>query len=149
MKFLLTFLLAIFSLNAMALDKCMSGSWYDPQRDGEGINVEVDATNMTVAYFYTFDRNESKAWYTLLGDGYLAMFDTFKVDDKYLEFRTETQLVGSAILEPLTPDAMYFIYQFDLEYKDGKKYECVTTPDFSCNGRYLYRRLTQPIPCGK
>jgi len=143
MKAFLTILLFLFSTTAFALDACYTGSWFDPLRDGEGINIEANDQNV-VAYFYTFDRNDRKAWFTLIGDRVLAIFDTILIDDKYLDFRTETVLVGSAIIEPLTNNDLYFQYQFDLEYKNGIKYECVGD---ICTGNYLYRRLTQPIPC--
>ena len=59
----------------MALDACYTGSWYDTQRDGEGINIEV-LEELTVAYFYTFDKNDNQAWFTLLGDKILTMHQT-------------------------------------------------------------------------
>jgi hypothetical protein len=140
--------LMLISSSSLALDSCFTGSWFDPVRDGEGINIEVN-DGLVVAYFYTYDRRQEKTWFTLLGDQVLVIMDTFKVVDKYQDFKTQTVLVGSASIEPLTPNAVYFVYQFDLEYKNGIKYECITTDNFSCKGTYLYRRLTQPIPCGK
>ena len=138
-------LLSLTINTAQALDNCMTGSWYDPERDGEGINIESDG-DVTIAYFYTFNRSDKSVWYTMVGGTYLAMYDTFKVDDEFKDFRTETKLVGTASLEPLGFNNIYFQYEFDLEYKNGVKYYCVGE---ICKGSYLYRRLTQPIPCGK
>lgn len=137
-------LLFLFSSGAMAIEACHTGSWYDPDRDGEGVNIEV-IDGITVAYLYTFDHEDRPSWYTMLGDQYLAMYQTVVVPDK-TEFITKTQPVGVAQFELLTDDIIYFNYLIDIVYKDGLKYECNYD---RCKGSYVYRRITQPIPCPK
>ena len=128
----------------MAIDACYTGSWYDTKRDGEGINIEV-LEDLTVAYFYTFDKGGNQVWYTLIGDKILTMHQTVIVEDPD-EFITKTVLVGEAEIEVLTNDEIFYQFNIVWGYVDGKLKRC--TGD-RCEGKYLYRRITQPIPCMK
>ena len=49
---------------------CITGSWYDPARDGEGYNIEITGSSLdpqVLAYFYTYDENGDQMW--LVGSG--------------------------------------------------------------------------------
>lgn len=48
----------------------LSGTWYDPVRDGEGFVVEVTPAGQGVVYWFTYrgDESEHQAWMTGLGD---------------------------------------------------------------------------------
>ena len=48
----------------------ITGSWYDPERDGEGYNIEIwgdDLDPQVLAYFYTYDEAGNQMW--LVGSG--------------------------------------------------------------------------------
>lgn len=49
---------------------CITGSWYDPERDGEGYNIEIIGSSLEpemLVYFYTYDENGDQMW--LVGSG--------------------------------------------------------------------------------
>ena len=48
----------------------ITGSWYDPERDGEGYNIEIVGSSLDpqlLAYFYTYDGGGNQMW--LVGAG--------------------------------------------------------------------------------
>ena len=48
----------------------ITGSWYDPERDGEGYNIEIVGSALDpqlLAYFYTYDADGNQMW--LVGTG--------------------------------------------------------------------------------
>ena len=48
----------------------ITGSWYDPERDGEGYNIEIVGSSLDpqlLAYFYTYDDAGNQMW--LVGSG--------------------------------------------------------------------------------
>ena len=142
-KFLIVILLLLFTTPAMALDKCMLGSWYDPDRSGEGINLQV-VGEITVIHFYTFNYNDDETWFILLGDRIFTMSSLVKIPDDD-EFLTKEKLVGHAEIEYVSNNAIYFQFKQDLIYENGRAYECNHE---TCEGRFLYKRSTEPsIPC--
>ena len=65
----LTFLFVLSVMFAnIAHAECYTGSFYDPERKGEGFNLESLPSNTgLVAYFYTY-RFEEEEFYVMLGD---------------------------------------------------------------------------------
>ena len=141
-KLLLILGALLLSTNLWAIDSCHTGSWYDPDRAGEGITIEVIG-DVTVVYFYTFDRWDDQVWYTMIGDRRLVMYSSLIIPDDD-EFFTKQVIVGDADIEILTDDVIFFNYDRALEYFNGDLYSCVGD---ICKGSYVYRRITQPIPC--
>ncbi|MEM9533764.1 MAG: M14 family zinc carboxypeptidase [Pseudomonadota bacterium] len=47
----------------------ISGSWFDPQRSGEGFVVEALADDRAIAYWFTYDGEGNQAW--IVADGIL------------------------------------------------------------------------------
>ena len=45
----------------------ITGTWYDPDHDGEGYVIEVLNNNQAVVFWYTYDENGNQIWIT--GDG--------------------------------------------------------------------------------
>jgi len=65
-RFILSLVLIFFSANAFSQDLCMSGSWYDTERDGEGIHLQIADTFL---YGYIFEhRPGGMEWFTFLAD---------------------------------------------------------------------------------
>jgi len=143
MRKLFLIILLAMSFNAIAFDECLSGSFFDPTRDGEGLNIEPVGEKGLLAYFYTF-ANFDRIWYTMLGDTTLTMYTTVVLDD--VDFITKTVAVGAAEIEFLNNNAMYFSYQILLDYDERSGEFEVCTRDY-CAGSHLYKRLTQPISC--
>lgn len=146
MKFLLAIALLIFAQSSFGLDRCMTGSWYDPERDGEGINIEV-LEGQTFGYFYTYGLNNHKVWYLFQGkdDRNLTMYGTLKTSED--PFKAAEYDVGTASIRVFDEDFMLFEFQLrtDLSEDNAHKF-CLAN---YCEGKYLYERITTPIPCGK
>lgn len=148
--FLLSLMFLAVPGPVMALDECMTGSWYDPAVEHEGINIEVLANDAAVAYFYTyefFDRTEQN-WVVFVGDpSQMDAFDTVPLGDSQAEYD-----VGSGSIVAIDSDTLEFSHDFllnlDLVGADGP--DALILPyclDGQCERTYTYIRLTQPIPC--
>lgn len=135
MKFLLVLLLAL-STPVLALDNCMTGSYYDPDFPGQGINVEA-LENSTLVYFY----NADGTWLLLQGK---EDFDLKTYQNAF----GEPHLIGDGYIEADGYNAVWFGYVMGLDLRDYGFYRptpwCLRT---DCEVDYKYVRLTQPIPC--
>jgi len=141
MKYLMTLLLLI-STSAFAsgsLPSCYSGSWYDTDRNGEGIDLQVlEHTNLF--YFYTFV-GKDQMWFTGLGkDTNFTLYYTTKSHEN--PFITSTDPIGTATIKFVDNDVMLFT--FDVPNKPPAGDWCLET---SCSGKYVYERLTSLIKC--
>ncbi len=141
MKILLTILLIGFTWNVYADDVCLTGSWYSPERDGEGINIEVDVgekDTIVSGFFYTYVSNNPN-WYVFEGviDN-LTMYTGFKLSES--PFKAVVREVGVAKITYVTDNLMIYSYNLNVG-PDGKP--CIS----QCSGEYIYTRLTQPIAC--
>ncbi|WP_191621150.1 serine hydrolase [Marinihelvus fidelis] len=56
-----------------------SGSWYNPERDGEGLILEILEDGRQVVYWFTYDINGNQAWMLSLG-GASAAEGSFSLD---------------------------------------------------------------------
>jgi len=51
------------------LDDRFNGSWYDPEIDGQGLNLEIlNGGNRLIGYWYTYGDSNTKRWFILNGD---------------------------------------------------------------------------------
>ena len=57
------------SVTYAVLDETMSGSWYDPTRDGEGIVLEILPDGRQLAYWFTYDIDGNQATYAYSTNG--------------------------------------------------------------------------------
>lgn len=54
---------------SLQLDSRFSGSWYDPETDGQGFSMEVlTGSSTVVAYWYTYTTSGEKRWFVLQGE---------------------------------------------------------------------------------
>jgi len=142
MKYLLAILLA-FPTTLIALEVCMTGSWYDIKRDGEGINLEVLSKDRAIGYFYTFGAELGRVWYVMDGDGHdFDLYASVKKSDK--PFIADIEPVGAASIKVVDDNLM--IYSFVLDIDVDKPPWCL---DGYCSGTYIYDRLTAIVPCTK
>ena len=129
---------------SQAFNDCQAGSYYSPDRVGEGINIEIIDANTMVAYFYTFG-SEGRAWYTMIGEGAMPLYGTLKNSEE--PFETETWEVGSATVTFLDEHSLLFSYDLvidiDQPFGGGTPW-CLSG---YCSGKYEYVRLTVPIGC--
>jgi hypothetical protein len=141
MKFLAAIFLVLFSSQVLArsapIDACMSGSFYDPEASGEGINVEVTESYVLV-YFYDM----SGTWMFLQGanDG--------RPLEAYQNWYGNTYNVGSGYFIPAGYDNVEFGFDLLLDVRDVTFERpipwCLRS---DCARDFEYQRLTQPIPC--
>ncbi len=137
MKALLIVILLSLSTPLLALEKCMSGSWYDQDNPGEGITIQV-LDNQTLGYFYTYG-SAGKAWYIMLGeDQNLQVIGTINQDGVISEYP-----VGDATVTPLDDNTISFSYDLRTDVDNGLAW-CLSS---FCEGDFIYTRLTKPIPC--
>ncbi len=69
----LLFLLFIFSTSssiAFQVDEGVSGSWYNPNQDGQGFVLEVLPNKILIAYWYTYNNIGRQVW--LVGAGQIV-----------------------------------------------------------------------------
>lgn len=143
MKTLLITLLLLLTLspNLFALDECMGGSWYDIERDGEGVDISVH-DGVTFGYFFTHG-SAGTVWYTFSGKDVLTVRGTRKTSED--PFKAFTVDVGAAVIVPLTDNLIRFKYDLTLDVDDDKETPwCLSK---NCKGDFIYDRLTQVIPC--
>lgn len=145
MKTLMLIVLLLMAAPAIALDRCMTGSWYDPDVQHEGLVVEV-LPEVTVAYWYTFQFFDALAqnWLVFQGPPHaLAAYDV-------LPYAGGSDLYEVGVGELLALDENTLLFAFDMDLNLD-----ITTPDtvtpwclhVGCAGVYTLTRLTQPIIC--
>jgi hypothetical protein len=144
MKALLISLLLMLSTSVFAVEQCHTGSWFNPDRNGEGINIEFN-DGLVVAYFYTFDQDGQQVWYTMVGDRVLTIETTVIVEDES-DFITKTVDSGVADIEIITDNVLVFKYNLILDNDGDEFFLCEGD---QCKAERVYERITQPIPCGK
>ncbi len=134
--FFVLMLVGLFGIvgSAQSFDACMTGSWYDPDRDGEGINIEA-LDEVVIVYFYR-PLTTGNHWYTFIGnrvDGPVPL-------DMYDTILAGTYKVGEAVIEQLDENTLAFEY-LQLLNEGGQPW-CI-----GCIGSFEYIRLTTPISC--
>ncbi len=137
MRYVLAGILLLLSGSVFALDSCITGSWYSPERDGEGINIEV-LEDGDLLYFYTY-RNQKQVWFVSI-DG--VIYTTRKGSKE--PFSVDTFEVGTSLIEVHDNDNLTFTFKLDLDIDRNAAIPwCLT----QCYGEYSYERLTQPVKC--
>jgi len=147
MKTLLIVILLLISPSLHALDECMSGAWFDPERNGEGIVLEV-LEEQTLGYFYTYG-SQGRAWYVMLGEEALPDVELLTIYGTQLvsniPYKVREFEVGSAFITVIDNDSIQFKYDLVLDVDSGNAIPwCMAG---FCEGDYEYKRLTRPVPC--
>lgn len=124
------------SPQAVSIDACMSGSFYDPEAPGEGINVEVHE-DFIIVYFY----DASGSWMFLQGDDNgLDMYQPYGDG--------QVHKVGDGFFIPLNDNEVNFGFDQLLDIRDVTFERpipwCLRS---DCEFDKILTRLTQPIPC--
>jgi len=147
LKAILVTLLLTLSTSLVALDKCITGSWFIPETNYRGINVEV-LDNTTVVYMYTynfFDETEQN-WLLFQGNpDDLSIYDT-------VPFGTDPILykIGKGKITQISNNLIELQYSLTLNLDLLNNEERPGTPwclDSRCSATAVYTRLTQPIAC--
>jgi len=144
-KLLLILTLFLLSTTAQALDPCMTGSWYDPEQSGFGVNIEAHDV-YTASYLYTFDGDSRPVWYVMLGDKILTMSVAYVLDDD--DFITKEVEVGVAEIIPITDGVIRFRYSLIAEVDPDGGGVRICRGDH-CDGDYIFKQLTRPLECEK
>jgi len=55
-------------INTSANNAFISGSWFDPNTDGEGWEIQVLSETSALVYWYTYDANGNQAWNLGVGE---------------------------------------------------------------------------------
>jgi hypothetical protein len=150
-KVLLTLALLFFVGTASAMDRCMTGSWYDPSKNlHEGLNLEVTDSTV-VAYFYTyrfFDK-VGQNWVVFAGEnGNPAIIPAYDIVSDGVEFPTVEYEVGEGTFTQV--DNFTLVWSYDFKLNLDQDDPNTVTPwclNGDCNKSFLYKRLTNPVPC--
>jgi len=149
MKILLFFIgLLLFStVNAAPIGVCHSGSWYSPDRVGEGISLEV-LEDQVVLYFYTY-RDGDKDWYIMQGartTTSAVSLEIFATEFEAKEpFTVDVYDVGDAVVEIIDDNTLSFEFVHTLDIQlPGTFPFCLAD---RCTGVHEYIRLTSIVDC--
>lgn len=122
--------LLFFAITAQA-NTCLSGSFYDPEAPGSGINVEV-LEDQTVVYFYREDND----WFIM------------QDNTVYQNWAGDVTEVGVGDLVWVDDDNVVFSYNLLLDVHmisfERPIPWCLRS---DCKAEFEYVRLTQPNPC--
>ena len=145
--FISLILICVLTQSAWALDKCMTGNWYDPTTDdGRGFALEVlENRNMAVAHFYD--------WYGGRRDHFIFSGDNLPDDETFYfnAFQSlvsgtaaGTQYVGGGEITYIDNNSVLFEYTWQYNHLNTSNtmHWCI-----GCSSIGEYNRLTQPIEC--
>ena len=98
-------LLLLISLNTHAfdIDKSMTGSWFDQENSGQGINIEILSDNRIVVYWYTYDQGKP-LWLTGIGiyQGDTSVIELSSFGGSNFGVNHDKNLVSSQVFGSLT-----------------------------------------------
>jgi len=146
--------LFLFAGNAVALDSCVTGSWYSPERSGEGISIEV-TDDLIVAYLYTYGTNwdywsgakaYGKQFFIAVGanDGSsLSIHETITTP----EWPKPQLNVGDMTLEMDEEGRLLVALDISLDADRMLDPNTAIPWCIGCSSDLVLNRLTQPIPC--
>jgi hypothetical protein len=106
----LAFFLAVPSLSVSAaeylfpeatgfeINNALSGTWYNPDRDGEGFIIDVANAGNIVISFYTYDNTGQQMWLIGTGDvdGSVAVIDFYVTEGGFYGSGFDPELVNRA-----------------------------------------------------
>jgi len=144
---LFTILLSSFAVPALALDKCYSGSWYEPETSGEGIDLQI-SEGKVVLYRYAHLNGSPNYWTSSLNNSDSAVLNF----TAYQTMRTATGIevfdVGSITLTTNPPEnsrmIMEWDYDIDLDKIGSGTPWCLSG---GCSGSKELSHLFQPVTC--
>ncbi len=101
-KFILLFFIS-FNVFAFDIDETMTGSWFDQNNSGQGINIEVLSGNRMLVYWYAYD-NGQPLWLTGVGSysGDTAEIELSQFDGSEFGVNHNVSLVSSKVFGSLT-----------------------------------------------
>ena len=130
--------------SAQAIDECMSGAWYAPDKDGEGIELTVLEDSL-YGQVYTYHFN-SPEWYVFSGDmedDSYTLYKTIKTSDPWKATVLE---VGKMSLDVFDRDHIIFTMKLQMDlWRDVEFPMCLS----DCVTVFEYERLTElpKSPC--
>lgn len=124
------------------LSSGMTGSWYDPEQSGHGINLEFLPDERLIGYWYTFDADGNPAWLVFEGTHTATMAEV-----------TVLEVAGGAFPPDFDPDLVertaWGTLQFEFsDCRQGRMTWQTDRPGFSPGAMDLVK-LSPPVglPC--
>lgn len=80
------------------INNALSGTWYNPDRDGEGFIIDVANAGNIVISFYTYDNSGQQMWLIGTGDvdGSVAVIDFYVTEGGFYGSGFDPELVNKA-----------------------------------------------------
>ncbi len=98
-------LLTLISFNVFSfdIDESITGSWFDQNNSGQGINIEILSGNRILVYWYAYDSGQP-LWLTGVGtyQGDTADIELSQFDGSEFGINHRTNLVSSKVFGSLT-----------------------------------------------
>lgn len=146
MKLIFASILLLLSGPAFGLDKCFTGSWYEPATSGQGVNLEV-TEDLVLGYFYTYDAD--KQFYLFVGPNKEDEFGGLELTAYETvgssPFPKEELMVGNVWINAFDSGKLSFSWNFEL---DADKWAGSGIPwCLGCDGSLELVRLTNPLGC--
>ena len=133
---------SLFASPAVAVDECLTGSWYDTSTaDGRGIDIQVLPNDRVAGYFYTW-YGVNRELFLIVSNDVAEATVTF---DGYQSLIDSTYRVGTAWIDVVDDNHIIFSHSWKHDHHnvDNTMRWCFS----DCTAEYEYTRLTQPIPC--
>lgn len=121
----------------------LSGSWYDPNRSGEGLTIEVLSNQQVLAFFFSYDTHGARRWFFGTGE-----FEEGKIVFPEM-FTTQGGIFGAGFDPEAVEVNDWGTMELDLECKGGVARFTPTETGFA-RGELSLSRLTllDGLDCG-
>ena len=147
MKLVIFVLTMLFAAPALALDKCYSGSWYEPETSGEGIDLQI-SDEKVVLYRYAYLNGSPNYWTASVDNSDSAVLNFTAYQSMKVDSGIEVFDIGSITLTTNPPEnsrmIMEWDYDIDLDKIGSGTLWCLSG---GCSGSQELTHLFQPIEC--
>jgi hypothetical protein len=145
MKFMVLFAITVLFIGPVyAIENCMTGSWFNPAIDGEGINIEV-TNEKVVGYYYSW--YVERDLHTFQGDNdHPYEVSLYAYTAVLRSGALKNEWVGDVVIEAIDADTLRFMFLWKFDFHSTSSIPWCFT---GCSGNIEYTRLTQPVACGR
>ena len=130
--------------SAQAMDQCMTGAWYSPDKDGEGIELTV-LDDSLYGYLYTY-KGTSPDWYVFAGPFGKNKVNLYKPIKTSNPWKATVHEVGTMGYDVIDDNHITFTMKLQMDlWRDVTFPLCL----LDCTRVFEYERLTElpQIPC--
>jgi hypothetical protein len=137
----------VMAISRMAVADCLTGSFYNPEKNGEGFSIESLPGDKLLAYFYTYKFMDEE-FLVLIGEKKDNEFKMSVFDTKMTSlspFLVEEIDAGSATFNFIDRDNFEYSIELELDIDkfDGSGIPwCIGSAEYECGWSGKVQRLT-------